>query len=124
MIYQAIADLLVMLHFAFILFVVLGGLLVLKRSWVALLHIPSVVWGLLIEWQGWICPLTPLEIHFRVLAGEAGYAGGFIDHYLIPLIYPAGLTRTLQIALGSSLLAINLVIYGYLGFSKIHHKQG
>jgi hypothetical protein len=124
MIYKVIADLLVGIHFAFILFVVLGGLLVLKRTWVAWLHLPCVVWGILIEWQDWICPLTPLEIHFRKLAGDAGYAGGFIDHYLMPLIYPAGLTPTLQIGLGISLLALNLVIYGHIIFSRRNQRQG
>ncbi|MGD8591028.1 MAG: DUF2784 domain-containing protein [Chromatiales bacterium] len=124
MIYKAIADLLVGIHFTFILFVVLGGLLVLKRTWVALLHLPCVAWGVLIEWQGWICPLTPLEIHFRELAGGAGYPGGFIEHYLMPLIYPADLTPTLQIALGLSLLALNLVIYGYLIFYRRNQRQG
>jgi len=124
MIYSVIADLLVGLHFVFILFVILGGLLVLKRNWVALLHLPCVVWGVMIEWQGWICPLTPLELHYRELAGDAGYSGGYIEHYLMPLVYPAGLTRTMQMALGSSLLALNLLIYGYLIFSRFNHRQG
>ena len=124
MIYTAIADLLVGIHFTFILFTVLGGLLALKRTWVALLHLPCVLWGLLIEWRGWICPLTPLEIHFRELAGDAGYAGGFIEHYLLPLIYPDGLTPGLQIALALGLLCMNLIIYGYLVVTAVRHKRG
>jgi hypothetical protein len=124
MIYSVIADLLVGLHFVFILFVILGGVLVVHRTWVALLHLPCLVWGVMIEWQGWICPLTPLELHYRELAGDAGYSGGFIEHYLMPLVYPASLTRTLQIVLGSSLLALNLLIYGYLIFSRFNHRQG
>lgn len=114
MIFRITADLLVALHFAFMLFVALGGLLVLRWTWVALLHIPCVVWGVLIELQGGICPLTPLEVHFRELAGDAGYAGGFIDHYLMPVIYPAGLTANLQLALATGLLLLNLALYGYL----------
>jgi hypothetical protein len=123
MIAKVFADLLVWIHFTFILFAILGGLLALKRTWIALLHLPCVIWGVLIEWQGWICPLTPLEIHFRMLAGEAGYAGGFIDHYLMPLIYPAGLSRSMQLALALGLLAWNLLVYGYLMFSRLNKKQ-
>ncbi len=105
------ADLVVALHFAFICFVVVGGFIALRWRWVAFLHIPAAVWGALIEFQGWICPLTPLEQRFRLAAGQAGYAGGFIEHYLLPIIYPSGLTRSVQIVLGSVVLAINLVAY-------------
>ena len=124
MIYQILADLLVMLHMAFILFAMFGGLLVLKRTWVVLLHLPCLIWAVLIEWQGWICPLTPLELRLRELAGDAGYAGGFIDHYFLPLIYPTGLTPSLQVVLAVGLLCLNLVIYGYLVFFRFTHKQG
>jgi hypothetical protein len=124
MISQAIAELLMVLHFVFILFVVFGGLLVLKRTWVALLHLPCLIWGILIEWQGWICPLTPLEIHFRNLAGDAGYSGGFIDHYLMPVIYPPGLTRAAQTTLAAALLGLNLLVYGYLIFSRSNNERG
>ncbi len=118
MFYSAVADFLVGIHFAFILFVALGGLLVLKRTWLALLHIPCVIWGIMIESQGWICPLTPLEIQFRTLAGDGGYTGGFIDHYLMHLIYPPGLTRTWQLAVAALLLAFNLSIYAYVVTKK------
>ena len=87
------ADLLVALHFAFVVFVVFGGLLVLKWSKVAMLHIPCVLWGAFIEFSGRICPLTPLEHRLREAAGETAYSGGFIDHYIVPLVYPAELTR-------------------------------
>jgi hypothetical protein len=120
---KLIADLLVLLHLGFILFVVLGGVLVLKWRWLAWLHIPCVIWGVLIELHGWICPLTPLELHFRQLAGEVGYHGGFIDHYLVPLIYPPGLTSDLQIALAVILLIINLALYGYVLLGRFWRQQ-
>lgn len=101
-----------MLHLGFVLFVVLGGLLVLRWPRLAWLHIPAAVWGVLIEYTGWICPLTPLENSFRLRGGEAGYSGGFIQHYIQPVLYPAGLTRSTQIALGSFALLVNLTAYG------------
>ena len=108
------ADLLVVLHLAFILFVVLGGFLVLKWRWVAFIHLPSVAWGALIEFQGWVCPLTPWEQKFRIMAGEAESSGGFIQHYLLPVIYPDALTRDWQFVLGASVVAVNLAIYGWV----------
>jgi len=105
------ADSLVILHLVFIAFVLLGGLLQLKWRWLIYLHLPAVAWGILIELQGWLCPLTPLEQHFRRLAGETGYSGGFIQHYLLPLIYPAGLTRELQTLFALCVITANLVIY-------------
>jgi hypothetical protein len=90
----------------------LGGLLVLRWQWVAVLHVPAAIWGILIEFAGWICPLTPLENSFRRLGGEAGYAGGFIDHYIQPVVYPSGLTRGTQVVLGSLALLVNLIAYG------------
>ena len=107
MYYRLGADLLVILHLGFILFVALCGLLVAYRPRLAMLHLPAVLWGALIEFKGWICPLTPLEIRWRALAGQAGYRGGFIEHYLIELIYPPGLTPGLQYLLGGLVLAIN-----------------
>ncbi|HET9679548.1 MAG TPA: DUF2784 domain-containing protein, partial [Gammaproteobacteria bacterium] len=89
MFYALLADLTVLLHFGFILFVLGGGLLVLWRRWLVWLHVPIAVYGVLVEWVGWICPLTPLENNFRLLAGQAGYADGFVAHYLLPIIYPA-----------------------------------
>jgi hypothetical protein len=112
LIYRALADLVTVVHLAFVLFVVLGGLLVLRWRWLAFLHIPAAVWGVLIEYTGWICPLTPLENSWRRLGGEAGYSGGFIQHYIQPVLYPAGLTRGTQIVLGSLVVIINLTAYG------------
>ena len=114
MIYRALADLVLVVHLAFVLFVVLGGLLVLRWPRVALLHVPVAIWGVLIEYSGWICPLTPLENSFRTSGGEAGYSGGFIQHYLQPVLYPGGLTRATQVVLGSLVLILNLAAYGIL----------
>lgn len=111
MIAAVLADLVVLLHLGFILFVLFGGLLVLRRRRLMWLHLPVVAWGAAIEFVGWICPLTPLENRLRAAAGEAGYSGGFIEHYLIPLIYPAGLTRELQWLLGAAVLLVNAVVY-------------
>ena len=114
MLYRLAADLLVLLHFGFILFVVAGGGLVLKWPRIAVLHLPAVIWGALIEYQGWICPLTPLENRLRAAGGAAGYPGGFIEHYLIPVIYPPGLTPNVRFVLGTFVVLINLVFYGIL----------
>jgi hypothetical protein len=105
------ADIIVLLHFAFILFVSAGGLLVLRWPRLAWLHLPCVAWGVLIEATGCICPLTPMEMRFRLAAGDPGYSGDFIDRYLLPVIYPFGLTRGVQIGLGLALLLFNAVIY-------------
>lgn len=108
------ADGVVVLHFAFVLFVLLGGLLVLRFRRLAWLHLPAALWAALIEFEGWTCPLTPLEDLLRQSAGGEGYSGGFIEHYLLPLIYPAGLTREVQLAFGFCVLGANLLVYGFL----------
>jgi hypothetical protein len=113
-VYQFLADLLLIIHFAFILFVVGGGLFALRYRFLVLLHLPALVWGVYVELSGRICPLTPWENRLRRLAGEEGYSGGFIEHYLLPVIYPQDLTRELQIGLGFSLAAINVVVYAVL----------
>ena len=109
--YSRLADLVLLVHFAFILFVVLGGFLVMRWPWLAWLHLPAALWGALIEFAGWICPLTPLEVSLRRAGGEAGYAGGFIERYLTPTIYPEGLTRSVQVALGLVVVVINVLVY-------------
>jgi hypothetical protein len=114
MIYRALADLVLLLHLAFVLFVILGGLLVLRRPVIAWLHLPCAAWGVLIEFAGWICPLTPLEVSLRMRGGEAGYAGGFIAHYVTAALYPAGLTRGVQVVLGAFALLLNLTIYSWI----------
>jgi hypothetical protein len=113
-IYRALADLVVTLHLGFVLFVVFGGLLVARWPRLVWIHIPAAVWGAAIEYTGWICPLTPLENWLRTRGGEAGYADGFIEHYLLPTLYPQGLTRGTQFVLGSLVLMINAAAYGAL----------
>jgi hypothetical protein len=105
------ADALVGAHLAFIAFVGGGGLLVLWRPGWAVLHLPALAWAAWIEFTGTICPLTPWEQALRREAGEAGYAGGFVEHYVVPLVYPPGLTPSWQVALGVALLALNGVVY-------------
>jgi len=112
------ADIVVLVHLAFILFVAAGGLLVLRWPRLAWMHVPAIIWGALIEFAGWICPLTPLENRLRAAAGEAAYAGGFIDRYILPIVYPAGLTRGMQLGLGVAVIAVNLVIYGRLALRR------
>ena len=111
MICLILADAILVLHLTFVLFVVLGAFLVLRRRKLIWVHLPVVIWGALIEFAGWICPLTPLENWLRARGGDRGYSGGFIDHYLGALIYPEGLTRELQWFLGALVLAINAAIY-------------
>lgn len=110
--HDALADLVLLLHFGFILFVVCGGLLVIRWRQLGWLHLPAVAWGVWIEVSGRLCPLTPLENYFRQQAGKAGYRGGFIEEYLLPVIYPAELSRDLQLLLGIGLIISNLVLYG------------
>lgn len=111
MAYRILADLVVIVHAGFVLFVVLGGWLVWSQRWVMWMHLPAVIWGVLIEWAGWTCPLTPLEKGLRAMGEEAGYCGGFIDQYFLPLLYPASLTRLGQIILGAVVLTVNLLVY-------------
>ena len=108
------ADLVVVLHVAFALFASFGGVPAWRWPRVAWAHLPAAVWGAWVEYSGWICPLTPLEQGLRRAAGEAGYSGGFIEHYLIPLLYPAGLTASAQFGLGTFVVLANAAIYGWL----------
>jgi hypothetical protein len=114
MAYRLLAELVVLVHFGFVLFVVLGGVLVLRWPRLAWFHVPAAVWGGLIELTGVICPLTPLEKWLRMAGGLAAYEGGFIAHYILPVLYPAGLTRGIQIALGVAVTALNLAVYATL----------
>jgi hypothetical protein len=112
--FRFLADLVVLFHFAFVLLVVLGGLLVLRWPRFAWVQIPVALWGVVIEWAGFICPLTPLENWLRARGGAAGYSGGFVDHYLLAVLYPAGLTRNQQLVLGVIVLVINGGAYALL----------
>ena len=112
--YRILSDLVLTAHLGFITFVSCGGWLALRWHWIAWVHIPAAVWGDGIEFGGWFCPLTPLENWLRRAAGGAAYSGGFVDHYLLPIVYPAELSRAVQILLGGALLAINITAYGIL----------
>ena len=118
MIYRALADLILVTHLAFAIFTVLGGLLVLR--WRSLLwpHLASVSWGVVIQWANWTCPLPPLESYLREMGGEAGYRGGFIEHYASLILYPENLTIELRHLLGGILIAVNLMVYGYIFWRK------
>jgi len=111
---RLLANAVVAFHGLFILFVVLGGFLAWRWRWVAAIHIPCALWGILIEYRGGICPLTPLENSLRARAGQQGYAGGFVEHYVLPVIYPKGLTAGVQVALGTLVLTVNLFAYSLL----------
>lgn len=105
------ADAVLLVHLAFVAFVMLGGLLVARRPRIAWLHLPAAAWAAWLEFGGAICPLTPLENHLRRLAGASGYAGGFVEHYLIPIVYPPGLDPAIQRWLGALVVAANLAVY-------------
>jgi hypothetical protein len=113
-----LADLTVMLHFAFVAFVVAGGLLALRWPQIAWLHLPAAAWGAAVEFFGWICPLTPLENALRAAGGASTYSGDFVARHLLPLLYPAGLTADIQMLLGIGVLATNAAVYAWV----LHHR--
>ncbi|HEY4133149.1 MAG TPA: DUF2784 domain-containing protein [Gemmatimonadaceae bacterium] len=114
MIYRALADALALIHAAFVLFVIFGGLFAIRWHRAIWAHIPAAVWGVVIEYTGWICPLTPIENALRHQAGEAGYSGGFVEHYVLRALYPSGLTRAIGFMLGTVVLCMNILIYFYI----------
>ena len=120
--YNLAADGIVVLHFAFVVFVLLGGLLVLRWPGVVWVHVPAAIWGVVIEFGNWMCPLTPLENGLRQRAGSAGYQGDFVAHYILPVLYPAGLTRTWQFVLGAIALTINALVYGLIVWRRRRAK--
>jgi hypothetical protein len=124
MLYRLLADLVLLVHLGFLVFVVLGGLLASRWRWIPWLHLPSAAWGAYTEFAGVVCPLTPLENHFRRLGGQAGYAGGFIEHYVVGTLYPAGLTRGTQLVLGGIAVAVNLVVYWFVLSRRHRPPQG
>lgn len=117
-----LADLVVAVHFLFVLFVVFGGLLVLRWPRLAYVHVPAAVWGAAIELGGWICPLTPVEQWLRRQAGSSTYSGGFIEHYILPVLYPSALTRDIQLILGFLVITLNVIIYAYV-FRKLRKRS-
>jgi hypothetical protein len=114
MFYRALADGVLLIHLAFVLFVVAGGFLALWRPSLRWVHLPAAAWGAIIEFTGWICPLTPWEQTLRLKAGQVGYTGGFIERYLLPLLYPERLTPALQVWLGVAVLVLNVAIYAFV----------
>lgn len=116
MMFRLAAETVLLVHLAFILFALLGALLALWWRKILVVHLPAALWGCYIELSGSICPLTWLENHLRIMAGQSGYAESFIEHYLLALIYPAGLTREIQIELAVLVIAVNLAIYGWIFF--------
>jgi Protein of Unknown function (DUF2784) len=123
MTHALLADAVLVLHGLFIVWAVLGGLAVLWRGVLAWLHLPAALWGVWIEWSGRLCPLTPLEQSLRRAAGQGGFEGGFIDHYLTAVIYPEGLTREMQWLFGAIVLVINLVLYAIAGHRVISRHR-
>ena len=120
--FSLLADLVVIIHFIFILFVIFGGLLVLhQRRW-AWIHIPAAAWGALVEFTGWICPLTPLENWLRLQGGGPAYASDFIERYLVSIIYPSSLIRSQQLFLGLGVILINGLIYGWIVWRRLKQK--
>jgi len=116
--YAIAADIIVILHFAFVVFVLLGGVLLLWWRKLVWIHLPAVIWGIMIEFTGWICPLTPYENKFRQQAGLEMYDGDFVMRYIMPVLYPEDLTRSLQVAFGLVVLVINVICYYYVFFFK------
>jgi Protein of Unknown function (DUF2784) len=112
--YSLLADLVLIVHLAFVIFVLCGGLLVLRWRWVAWLHLPAAVWGAVVEFTGWICPLTPLENWLRTQGGKASYRSDLIAQYLLPMLYPEGLTHPVQLLLGTGVVVLNAAVYWWL----------
>ena len=121
MIWGVLAEVVVVLHFCFVLFVLFGGALALRWPKVVWVHLPAAAWGALISFAGWICPLTPLEKWLRREGGSAGYEGGFVEHYILPVLYPRGLTPGIQVALGVIVIVLNVLIYRHV--YRRHRRQ-
>ncbi len=112
--YHALANFVLVVHFVFIIFVVAGGFLALRWRWAPLLHLPAVVWGVSVELSGGVCPLTPVENALRRAAGVSEYAGGFLEQYLVPVIYPSNLSRSLQVVLAALAVLSNTLVYAFV----------
>ena len=124
MFYRYSADAILFLHLAFIVFVVIGGLLAVWRRGVLFIHLPAALWGVFVELTGRVCPLTSLENTFRIKAGNAGYSKSFVEHYLLGIIYPEGLTREIQYFLGALVVVVNVAIYLWLFYRFRQENHG
>jgi len=124
MLYRLAAETVLLLHLAFIVFVIAGATGAARWSWLPLVHLPAAAWGVFVELTGRVCPLTTAENYLRLKAGEAGYSESFIEHYLLPIIYPAGLTREIQFALAAAVVVINTAIYAWLFYRHRSARQG
>ena len=118
MVYSIFADLVVVIHLGFVIFAVLGAVLIIWRRWIIWLHLPGLLWAVWIEITGGICPLTPLENWFRTKGGQGGYEGNFVAAYLLPVLYPAGLTRNVQFIIAMMIIVINVAIYGSIFYKR------
>jgi len=118
LVYLILTDLVIIIHALFILFAVLGGLSLIARRYLIVVHLPAAIWASLMGFMGWTCPLTPLENYLRNAAGTEGYTGGFVEHYLMPVIYPIGITVNIQIILGICVVVLNICIYIF-----VYHKH-
>ena len=123
MIYRTLADVVLVIHLAFAIFAGVGGLLVLRWRRLAWVHVPCAVWGALIMFAGWVCPLTPLEQDLRRRGGQAGYQGGFLEHYIVRVLYPQGLTRELQLGIGTGVVLVNAAVYGPMLVRAIRRRR-
>jgi len=112
--YRLLADIVVIIHFVFVIFALFGGILVLKWKQVIWIHIPAVIWAAMVEMAGWVCPLTPLEYWLRSHLQMSSYQLSFVEHYILPILYPAQLTRSMQIGLGLFVVLINVAIYYFV----------
>ena len=121
--YQFLSDFVLLAHFAFIIFVLCGGLLLLRWPRLIWLHFPAMLWGVLIEVTAWVCPLTPLENYFRALAGANVYQTSFVERYVLPIIYPAGLTPTIQLLLAATVIMFNIIIYTWIVLERRRRKR-
>ena len=121
--YGIFADIVVIIHLSFVIFAVLGAVLIIWQRWIIWLHLPAFLWAVWIEIDGGICPLTPLENWLRTKAGQGGYVGDFVAAYLLPLLYPAGLTRDVQTMLAILIIVINIVVYGFIFYKHSREKM-
>ncbi len=121
MFFRLAADGVLLLHLAFIVFALLGGAMAVWRRWIRFIHLPAAAWGFFIELTSRVCPLTYLENYFRIKAGQSGYTESFVEHYLLNIIYPSGLTREIQFAFAGIVVIVNIAIYGWLFY---HWRAG